>query len=99
MESLRRVKLRRVLDSLAVPSEPGLTNAQLMLTNHDLKPGEYNATWKEFGGNEALIDSICDDSGTGAPSMGSLEFRRILDCRFIQHCAFRKITSNALVIC
>ena len=25
---------------LAVESEPGLTNAQLMLTNHDLKPVE-----------------------------------------------------------
>lgn len=24
---------------LAVSSEPGLTNAQLMLTNYDLKPG------------------------------------------------------------
>ena len=24
---------------LAVESEPGLTNAQLLLTNHDLKPG------------------------------------------------------------
>lgn len=24
---------------LAVSNEPGLTNAQLMLTNHDLKPG------------------------------------------------------------
>ncbi|MCJ1428818.1 hypothetical protein MMC29_006729 [Sticta canariensis] len=40
MEKLRHVNARRVLDKLAVPSEPGLTNAQLMLTNHDLKPVE-----------------------------------------------------------
>jgi hypothetical protein len=31
---------RGMLDKLAVAQEPGLTNAQLMLTNHDLKPGE-----------------------------------------------------------
>ncbi|SPQ25309.1 72f66de1-b3cd-4768-9633-45b94587c3a9 [Thermothielavioides terrestris] len=32
--------LRRLAGALAVESEPGLTNAQLMLTNHDLKPVE-----------------------------------------------------------
>ncbi|KAK4155835.1 permease for cytosine/purines, uracil, thiamine, allantoin-domain-containing protein [Chaetomidium leptoderma] len=32
--------LRRLVDKLAVESEPGLTSAQLMLTNHDLKPVE-----------------------------------------------------------
>ncbi|KAL1837977.1 hypothetical protein VTJ49DRAFT_3166 [Mycothermus thermophilus] len=32
--------LGRLADKLAVESEPGLTNAQLMLTNHDLKPVE-----------------------------------------------------------
>ncbi|KAL2135702.1 hypothetical protein VTI74DRAFT_7219 [Chaetomium olivicolor] len=32
--------LRRFADKLAVESEPGLTNTQLMLTNHDLKPVE-----------------------------------------------------------
>ncbi|KAK4134681.1 hypothetical protein BT67DRAFT_301554 [Trichocladium antarcticum] len=31
---------RRLADKLAVESEPGLTNTQLMLTNHDLKPVE-----------------------------------------------------------
>ena len=29
----------QLLDKIAVSQEPGLTNAQLMLTNHDLKPG------------------------------------------------------------
>lgn len=34
-------KLTRILDKIAVDNEPGLTNAQLMLVNHDLKPGAY----------------------------------------------------------
>ena len=33
-------KVRHLARKLAVSSEPGLTNAQLMLTNFDLKPGE-----------------------------------------------------------
>lgn len=33
---------RKVVDKLAVESEPGLTNAQLLLTNHDLKPGRLH---------------------------------------------------------
>ena len=39
MEKPRTSKARRVFDKLAVESEPGLTNGQLMLTNFDLKPG------------------------------------------------------------
>lgn len=39
MEKLKRTKVGHYVEKLAVPSEPGLTNAQLMLTNHDLKPG------------------------------------------------------------
>lgn len=34
---------RRFVDKLAVSSEPGLSNAQLMLVNHDLRPGKYFA--------------------------------------------------------
>ncbi|MCJ1254649.1 hypothetical protein MMC24_002464 [Lignoscripta atroalba] len=40
MEKPRTSKARRVFDKLAVESEPGLTNGQLMLTNFDLKPVE-----------------------------------------------------------
>ena len=36
----KKLRVRRLVDKIAVPSEPGLTNAQLMLTNHDLKPVE-----------------------------------------------------------
>ena len=39
-----KAKTSRLLDKLAVESEPGLTNAQLMLVNNDLKPGELNAS-------------------------------------------------------
>ncbi|KAG8526656.1 uncharacterized protein KY384_008085 [Bacidia gigantensis] len=38
--AIRRSKVAQTIDKLAVSSEPGLTNAQLMLTNHDLKPVE-----------------------------------------------------------
>lgn len=34
-------KVKAWARKLAVESEPGLTNAQLMLTNHDLKPVEH----------------------------------------------------------
>ena len=40
MDKLRNPRLRRFANKIAVDSEPGLTNAQLMLTNHDLKPVE-----------------------------------------------------------
>lgn len=40
MEKLRGINAGRLLNRLAVPSEPGLTNAELMLTNYDLKPGK-----------------------------------------------------------
>lgn len=33
-------KIRWGLDKLSVAHEPGLTNAQLMLTNDDLRPGK-----------------------------------------------------------
>lgn len=39
MDRIRNVRARNVLNKLAVSQEEGLTNAQLMLTNHDLKPG------------------------------------------------------------
>ena len=40
MDKVRNSKLARFVDKLAVESEPGLTNAQLMLANEDLKPVE-----------------------------------------------------------
>lgn len=39
MEKIRESKIARIANKLAVTSEPGLTYAQLMLTNFDLKPG------------------------------------------------------------
>ena len=40
MVKVRRSKFSQFVDKLAVESEPSLTNAQLMLSNHDLKPVE-----------------------------------------------------------
>ncbi|KAA8564916.1 hypothetical protein EYC84_010686 [Monilinia fructicola] len=40
MEKVKNTKIAYWSDRLAVESEPGLTNAQLMLNNHDLKPVE-----------------------------------------------------------
>jgi hypothetical protein len=40
MEKIKYSKVARFIDKFAVESEPGLTNTQLMLTNHDLKPVE-----------------------------------------------------------
>ena len=40
MEKVKSTKFAHFVDKLAVQSEPGLTNAQLMLNNHDLKPVE-----------------------------------------------------------
>ena len=40
MEKVKSTKWAHLLDRIAVDSEPGLTNAQLMLNNHDLKPVE-----------------------------------------------------------
>lgn len=38
MEKVKRSKVAHWANKLAVESEPGLTTAQLMLYNHDLKP-------------------------------------------------------------
>ena len=40
MEKLENSRLAYFANKLAVSSEPGLTNAQLMLHNFDLKPGQ-----------------------------------------------------------
>ena len=40
MEKLRGSRMGSVMETLAVPSEPGLTYAQLMLANFDLKTGK-----------------------------------------------------------
>ncbi len=43
MEKVQGSKVAHVVDKLAVTSEPDLTNAQLMLTNFDLKPGAFRS--------------------------------------------------------
>lgn len=43
MEKVKSTKLAHFVDKIAVDSEPGLTNAQLMLNNYDLKPGMFTS--------------------------------------------------------
>lgn len=40
MEKVKQTRIAHLVDKLAVEQEHGLTNAQLMLNNHDLKPVE-----------------------------------------------------------
>jgi len=40
MEKVKSTRFSHFVDRFAVESEPGLTNAQLMLNNHDLRPVE-----------------------------------------------------------
>jgi hypothetical protein len=39
-------RLKWILEKAAVSNEPGLSNAQLMLTNEDLRPGETETVSK-----------------------------------------------------
>jgi hypothetical protein len=48
MEKVKSTKFAHFVDKLAVESELGLTNAQLMLNNHDLKPGMFKQIPIEF---------------------------------------------------
>ena len=46
MKKLGESKAARLLRKLEVDAEPGLTNAHMFLTNHDLKPvEEARRTW------------------------------------------------------
>jgi len=72
-------KMKGILRKLSVESEFGLTNAQLMLINHDLKPGMRTSFPSNFS-----ID--LDFSGTRTSTMGCLEFCGILDRGCFQHC-------------
>ena len=58
MEKLKESKVAWALDKIAVDAEPGLTNAQLFLTNHDLKPGQYSILSLMF--YEMLIEAIVE---------------------------------------
>lgn len=70
-------RVARVADMLAVASEPGLSNSQLMLTNHDLKPGMSNP------GKSQIHDFDNFRSRTRAAAMGRLELCGLLDRGFI----------------
>lgn len=55
MEKVENSRLAHFASKLAVSSEPGLTNAQLMLHNFDLKPGKWQLYWGETGAHADMI--------------------------------------------
>ncbi|KAK5657661.1 hypothetical protein OQA88_2733 [Cercophora sp. LCS_1] len=71
MEVKRRT-FSRVAEKLAVEAEPGLTTAQLMLTNHDLKPVEPErrqwGPWNfvAFWDRKKIPDTFNEDSFRGS---------------------------------
>lgn len=49
--------MNRLVERLAVESEPGLTGKQLLLTNEDLKPVEpERRQWRGRNFGESLLD-------------------------------------------
>lgn len=87
MATISTSKARHYVNKLAVTSEPGLTNAQLLLTNHDLRPGEEQT--KSLYPDSVLgthdADNTFCGSGTGPTRMGSMELRGLLDCRLREY--------------
>lgn len=65
MEKVRTSGFAHYANKLAVSSEPGLTNAQLMLTNHDLKPGMscFNHQRVFYSSNTAWQSNLSAGSG------------------------------------
>jgi len=87
MDAVSSSKAKYYIDQLAVTSEPGLTNAQLLLTNHDLRPGEKQPNFCILVESVVLTMRLMG-SGTRTAQMGSMEFRSLLDCRFREYCTF-----------
>ena len=56
-------RIKQLLEKLEVANEPGLSNAQLMLTNNDLRPGEV---FKQPAG---FVLSSSPSSSRGAVSL------------------------------
>ena len=71
MQKIRRSKVSQVVDKLAVESEPGLTNTQLMLTNHDLKPGRVNFLRYWLLHSDLPQLNLSDDNGAPGISLVS----------------------------
>ncbi len=80
MEKVKSSKFAHFVSKLAVDSEPGLTDAQLMLDNHDLKPGEESCSKMSKLVVVPLLIKCC--SRTCSENMGTMELRRLLGRRF-----------------
>lgn len=85
MEKLHTSGFARAVDKLAVSSEPGLSNAQLMLTNHDLKPGSSPPRAPQSHVSDVVPQSnLSDDNGVlGILLASGSQIRSIL---YADHC-------------
>ena len=63
LSSFTMSRIKQLLEKLEVANEPGLSNAQLMLTNNDLRPGEV---FKQPAG---FVLSSSPSSSRGAVSL------------------------------
>mgnify|MGYP000942965301 CR=1 FL=1 len=60
MFGIEASRAKQYVDKLAVDSEQGLTNAQLMLTNHDLRPGKIPSVHRNIISSE-MLDTVHPD--------------------------------------
>lgn len=110
MEKIKDSKVARFVDSFAVESEPGLTNTQLMLTNHDLKSVEPErrqwGAWNFAGlwiGTSSKMTCIAHDwssigSHTNTQNSRLLQHQHMDDIFFHDH-QFRSILVAILALC
>jgi hypothetical protein len=90
-------KLKWILDKAAVENEPGLTNAQMMLTNNDLRPGETiqaysisNPPLIYHSRGPRRIQKLTNGnrtipSGSGTTPMEMDQLYCFLDCGLVKH--------------
>jgi hypothetical protein len=89
MEKVKETRLAHWVDKLAVESEPGLTNAQLMLNNHDLKPGKKKFPSRKTKTDNLQLNHSVDNGELGISWASGLQIRLMLV--FLIHRAYLDI--------
>ncbi|OOF89770.1 hypothetical protein ASPCADRAFT_11439 [Aspergillus carbonarius ITEM 5010] len=67
---METTRLQRWLKKLEVSAEPGLSNTQLMLMNHDLQPGSGARTDRDGFGFLQLNMNVGNGDGTTSSPFG-----------------------------
>lgn len=76
------MSVRRFVDKIAVDSEPGLSNAQLMLTNDDLRPGICSLPSRMRRRTDMMQQSL-PNAGNGAGGISLLSGLPILRTSYV----------------